>query len=221
MPTGLAACAFALSFMGMVTCQGVKFISTSGFDEPISVHFGFWSHESVGFYHNSEGDKYMVLSCSSYEDYWGHRGGVDIDPTWKAAAAMSILPLIFGGVAFLWMCAAKCKLNHLFDIAAFGLAFICQNLSLLILHSNLCNNNSIIQDIENTPFRSDVTFEDRCSLSTGMNCIIAATVLWFLALLCSIDAYSAKKEDEPLSLTQPLINNGAGSIVDGLGELVG
>ncbi len=174
LPTAFAIIAFALGFIGSVQCNVIKFTSTSGFDgEPVTVQFGFWSHESVDFYFATDESSgsttgFMVTTCTGYDQ------DVDIDAKWKAAAAFSILPLIFGGIDFVWMCVAKCTVNHWFDCIAFLLAFFCQSLSILFLDSNACKNNSVIQSIEETPFRENVTFQETCSMSQGMRCIVAA-----------------------------------------------
>lgn len=201
MPTGFALTAFSLSFLGAVQCNAIKFISTSGFEEPVTVQFGFTSHEDVSFFYSAEEDyRYVVKSCVDYSPE------VDIDTKWKAATAFSILPLCLGGFSFLWMVAEQCSLNpHWFDCVVYLLAFFFQGLSLLLLDSNACKNNSVIQAISDAPYHDGVTFPERCSISTGMKCIISAIVFWFLAALTSVDTYMAKRKREDAPLTEPLI----------------
>jgi len=200
MPTGFAVIAFLLAFIGSVQCNAIKFTSTSGFNDPVTIQFGFWAHEDVSFYYNTEGTYYMILSCAGYSS------DVDIDTKWRAAAAFSLVALILGAIDFIGMCIARCTSNHLFDCILFLLACFFQGLSLLFLDSNACKNNSVIQEISDTTFREDVTFPDTCSISTGAKCIIAATVFWGLAAFASADAYRAKrqKEDEQTGLEEPL-----------------
>eukprot|EP00571_Detonula_confervacea_P000465 CAMPEP_0172316750 /NCGR_PEP_ID=MMETSP1058-20130122/29371_1 /TAXON_ID=83371 /ORGANISM="Detonula confervacea, Strain CCMP 353" /LENGTH=214 /DNA_ID=CAMNT_0013031149 /DNA_START=80 /DNA_END=721 /DNA_ORIENTATION=- len=192
MPTGFAIIAFALAFIGCVQCDVIKFTSTSGFEQPITVQFGFWSHEDIGFYTTNDGTSYMVLSCTRYSQ------DVDIDSKWKAAAAFSILPLIIGGIHFLLMTVAKCTVNHWYDCIFFLLSFLFQGLSILFLDSNACKNNSVIAGITDNYLGDELAFQETCSMSTGMKCIIASMVFWGLATLTSADAYRAKKQKEEI-----------------------
>lgn len=204
LPTGSAAIAFALAFLGCVQCNVIKFTSTSGLDEPITIQFGFWTHEDLELYSyqdSSTSGTYIVKSCTHYGD------DVDIDQTWKASAAFSILPLIIGGIEFLWMAMQRCKAEHWFDCIAYLLAFFFQGLSLLFLDSNACKNNTIIRDISYNSFRSEITFPDTCSISTGANLIIASMVFWALAAFASADSCMAKKKKEDAALTEPLIED--------------
>jgi len=60
-PTGFAVIAFALGFIGCVQCNVIiiKFTSTSridGFesDKPLTIQFGFWTHEDLQIYEYSD-----------------------------------------------------------------------------------------------------------------------------------------------------------------------
>lgn len=184
-PTGCAIIAFALSFIGCVQCNAIKFTSTSGFDNPVTIQFGFWSHEDVEFLYGQSGTAYMVKSCTSYQD-------VEIDTRWRVAAIFSILPIVIGGIDFLYIAVKKCTLNHVFDCVAFLLAFLFSALSLMFLDSSACKNNTVISSIT-SKFQDNVTFQETCSMSTGMNGILAASCFWFVAAFASADAIMAKR----------------------------
>ena len=59
----------------------------------------------------------MVKSCTNYQD------DVQMDTKWRIAAIFSILPIVVGGIDFLFIAVKKCTVNHVFDCLAFILAF--------------------------------------------------------------------------------------------------
>ena len=75
---------------------------------------------------------------------------------------------------------------------------IFQGLSLLLLSSNACKNNAIVNLAETTSTWAD--FPETCSLNTGGKLIISATAFWFAAAVASFGARkierSAAVEDE-------------------------
>ncbi|KAL7525435.1 hypothetical protein ACHAWF_001359 [Thalassiosira exigua] len=70
------------------------------------------------------------------------------------------------------------------------LTSLCQGLTLLLLQSNVCKNNTLVQ-----LGRSGIAFEDTCSIATGANLCISALVFWAAAGACSLLAYKAEKEE--------------------------
>jgi hypothetical protein len=112
--------------------------------------------------------------------------------------AFSIISATIGGLACIASCVSPCVEgcvgNKLFAIA-FMFTTICQGLTLLFLKSNACKNNLIVDlfpDLEG--FASA-----NCDLGWGGNCIIAATVLWFMAgaiMFCVSVKESKADEDE-------------------------
>ena len=60
------------------------------------------------------------------------------------------------------------------------------------MSSNACNNNAQVK--QQNRLGSD--FPETCSLNTGANLIISATVLWFAAALSSYGAARMAKKDE-------------------------
>ncbi|KAL7547920.1 hypothetical protein ACHAWF_012214 [Thalassiosira exigua] len=114
-----AALAFALALVGSAGCKAVEFSSTTAgeFDRPVAVQFGYWSHEDLSLYavpdpnDNADADAnvmhYLVASCSRYSD------DVHVDPTWKAARAFTVLPLV--GLSLLLLRSGVCKSNGIVE----------------------------------------------------------------------------------------------------------
>ena len=212
-PTGFAVIAFALAFIGCVQCNVIKFTSTSidGFesDKPLTIQFGFWTHEDLQIYEYSDtgtNGTYAVLSCTTYDEL------ITMESMWKAAAVFSFLPLILGGILFIFMCCKTYKIGsasvHWADSVVYLLAFLFQGLSIMFLNTTACKDNPVITDISDK--FNGLTFQDTCSISTGMRCIISSTVFWALAAFASADAYKRKLNKEKngsIPITQPLIGD--------------
>lgn len=219
-PTGFAMIAFALSFIGTVQCNVIKFtsINNDSYPSPVTVQFGFWTHEDIQFYQytdtsgtngTAETGTYAVLSCASYDE------GINIESKWKAAAAFSIIPLIIVGINFIFKCVAAYKVGNAkvnwVDCIVYLLAFLFSGLSIMFLDTSACKDNPVIQEITNKSFR-ELEFQESCSMSTGMKCIISATVFWLVSAFASADAYKAKMQKENNNvqqqpLTEPLIGD--------------
>lgn len=208
-PTGFAVIAFALGFIGCVQCNVIKFTSTSidGFesDRPLTIQFGFWTHEDLQIYEYSDTNTngtYAVLSCTTYDD-------LNQESMWKAAAAFSFLPLILGGILFIFMCCKTYKIGSASvswaDSIVYIIAFLFQGLSIMFLDTTACRDNPVINDISDK--FNGLTFQDTCSISTGMRCIISSTVFWFLAAFASAYAYKSKLKNNNTPITQPLIGD--------------
>ena len=202
MPTTFGVVAFVLSFICTVGCDAIKFSSTSG--SAVTVEFGFWTHEGLDLYQDTDGDNYAIVSCTGYSD------DVQMDSIWKASAAFSVIPLILGGLVFIGKCCTACSNQyHCFDSVGYLLAFLFQGLSLLFLESDACKSNPVLEQIEtsNSTLQGDIAFQETCSASTGMKCAIAATVFWLLAAFASAQAFWVKKQKEypPLSQTEPFL----------------
>jgi hypothetical protein len=70
---------------------------------------------------------------------------------------------------------------------------LCQGLCLLFLKSTACRNNPIVDQLLDVDFASA-----NCNLSWGGNCIIAATVLWFVAgaVMCCLVRQEEKAQND-------------------------
>lgn len=148
----------------------------------------------------------------------GYPDGTAIDSNWRAAKAFSILPIIFGGLALVYMLKVACDRDKMISSTlnctnsiVYLLATLSQGLSLLFLSSNACTSNILIGELSTSPIGDAVTFEETCSMATGAKCVISATVLWFLAAVGSADAYRYARDDErvvhmhPRFMDEPLL----------------
>ena len=83
-------------------------------EDSITVHFGIWYRQSVELYNykvdSESGGYYKVSTCT------GYREEINIDPSWKAARAFSILVLTLGGIALVvGVGICFCQLTQLID----------------------------------------------------------------------------------------------------------
>eukprot|EP00985_Skeletonema_marinoi_P013673 scaffold6831_cov144-Skeletonema_marinoi.AAC.1 len=212
LPSVFAVIAFFLAWIGSLGCEFVQFtlLPTTNYNNnatqnPITVHFGIWYRQSVEFYNYSDsnggGGYYKVSTCTGYSD-----DNINIDPSWMAARAFSILVLILGGIALLLALATCCCANHVhvtninrFNGGIYLLVTLFQGLTLIILSSKLCQNNDDIRQVmgqENVMY----SFPDECNLSEGAKCIISATAFWFLAGILSCTSFRAGRKKMGASL---------------------
>lgn len=203
-----ACTAFILLWIGGIRCNFIKFTDTSGTSEPISMQFGIWYYQFWSVVTSADGT-FLFESCHGYPDY------VELDATWKAARAFSVLTLIFGLVVFIVSLFSACApnpdkpLTRGWMAPAYLLTAIFQGLMLLLLSSAACTNNVLVQNAsaEYYPMRG-VTFPDTCSIATGAKLTISATVFWAAAGVASYMAHRAEVKAEgaeaQASLTEPL-----------------
>ena len=94
-------------------------------------------------------------------------------------------------------------------LPVFVLAALFQGLSLLLLNSTLCNDNTLIAQLQQDAANlgnNGLEFSDTCSISTGANCTIAAMVFWVVAAVTSRQGVVTEKlEEERSTATEPLI----------------
>lgn len=202
-----AAAAFILCLAATFSCEFISFSSSSGFETPVTVNFGIWSYQfwnvAIPTSEGTTGRSVIFETCHRYgsED-------ADVDGYWKAARAFSVLTLIFGGISLFANLISSCILSPSLrntsglEGPAFLLACIFSGLTFLLLHSDLCQNqtNALLQqthDEMSNLGNDEMAFEDTCVLASGGKCAIAATVCWFMASLTSCLADVAeRKEDE-------------------------
>mmetsp|Transcript_9315 Transcript_9315/g.16536 ORF Transcript_9315/g.16536 Transcript_9315/m.16536 type:complete len:223 (+) Transcript_9315:55-723(+) len=201
-----AATAFLLSWAAAFGCSFLSFTSTSGFTRPVTIQFGIWSYQfwTVA---TSVGGSIIFETCHRYPS------DMEVDSYLRSARAFSTLALLFGGVFLFSNLIASCisplrKTSHL-EGSAFLLACLFQGLSLLLLNSVICKDNTLVEQLLNDVVglgNQGMDFSDTCSVSTGANCTIAAIVFWFLAALTSHMATVAEKRDEESNAaTEPLL----------------
>ncbi|KAL7540070.1 hypothetical protein ACHAXR_009852 [Thalassiosira sp. AJA248-18] len=188
--TMFAVTAFILMWMGSIRCNFIKFTAISGASEPISLEFGIWYYQFWSIVTSVDG-KYIFETCHGYPD------SMPIDSNWKAARAFSVMTFIFALVVFITSIISACAPNsdklstRGWMAPAYLLTSFCQGLTLLILSSNACKDNILVQ----RETVGNIDWPDTCSLAMGANLCISATVLWFAAGLASYAAHKAEKEE--------------------------
>lgn len=167
----------------------------------ITVHFGIWYRQSVELYkYTASGNGYYQIStCTDYSN-----DNIDVDPSWMAARTFSTMVLILGGTSLLIALVTCCTGNSsnkdcsnidLVNGIIYLFVSLLQGLTLIILSSQLCQNNGdITKMMENGDVIIDNNnFPDKCNLSQGAICIISATVLWFFAGIMSLNLYRGER----------------------------
>jgi hypothetical protein len=184
--------AFLLMWIGSLRCNFVQFNVISGYSEPLSLQFGMWRLRTWTFAATVDA-AYLIEGCGSYPD------GIDIDPSWKAARAFSIMAFIFGLFVLIGSCVAGCAIISDRGIKTYGvlapgylLTAIFQGLTLLLLNSNVCRDNGLVKEAMDL---TRVTFTDVCSIGQGAKLIISATVFWFAAAFTSFAARHFEKAE--------------------------
>ena len=173
----------------------------------ITVHFGIWSRQSVELYNYTASGNgyYQVSTCTNYNN----DDNIDVDPSWMAARAFSTIVLILGGTSLLIALVTCCCVGNttnnkccyvpsnidLMNGVIYLLISLLQGLTLIILSSQLCQNNGDITKMmeNNGDVIIDNNFPEKCNISQGAKCIISATVLWFFAGIMSLISYKGER----------------------------
>jgi hypothetical protein len=139
----------------------LKFSSTAfGTSTPITVEFGIWYYESLAAISTTDGN-YIVEYCQAYPDT------VEIDASWKAARAFSVLVFIFACIIVGTLLYASCfpaRAGHSLGRCMpplYLLMAIFQGLTLLFLDSAACKANPLLDGL------GSIIFQDTCTISTG------------------------------------------------------
>lgn len=191
--------AFILMWVGSLNCNFIKFTDTA--DSSIARTFGIWYYQYWATIVTIDGS-FIVKTCQNYPD------SVNLDASWKAARAFSVLSLVFAIIIIVIKTCIRCSSDPRKGYSNSRVASLYlligtfQALTLLFLNSNACKNN-------NYASWSSITWSDNCSIDTGAKCTISATVFWFAAALSSFQEEKAVKEEQnqgaqPVSLTEPL-----------------
>lgn len=177
-----AMTAFVLMWVGSVGCHFIEFKDTNANSpDDVNLEFGIWYYRQFTVSATTDGTSYVADRCHGYP------ASVDIDGSWKAARAFSVLAEIFGVclilINFITACASFT--THTvsvggWDILGYVLTGTFQGLTLLFLNSNACENNPIVNEL------NDPSFPETCSLSTGAKCVVAATFFWFISAFTSM-----------------------------------
>ena len=163
----------------------LKFTSTAfGASEPISVEFGIWYYQSLAAITTTDGI-YIGEYCQAYPDT------IEIDGSWKAARAFSVLVFIFSCIIVGTILYASCfpaKAGYSLGRCMpplYLLLAIFQGLTLLFLDSTACKANPLLNGL------GSVIFQDTCTISTGAKSFISATVFWAAAAVSSFKKQKA------------------------------
>lgn len=197
--------AFILLWVSGLQCNFIKFTSaTYGSSRPLAQEFDIWNYQSVSAVVSSDGT-FMFKSCHSYPDY------VQMDSSWKAAKAFTVLTFIASLVIIICNSLAACwdfseiSADLKKEAATYVIIGIFQGLTLLFLNSNICKNNVMVKEATD-PALSNLEFPDTCSMSTGAKLSIAATVLWFAAAFTAFLGHKTYKEEEKRAETMSILS---------------
>lgn len=173
-PILFATGALFMGLLGTLYCETIGFEAiTAGSD---TLTFGVWyykGYETVTL----EPDDRVVVTETCYQ----YPSGTYFDAKWKTAMSFSIITPIIGGVVLFWSWLAPCWYVHQAYWKKMGMVFVAmtlfQGLTLLLLPSNACKNN----DIVNLIAQEDTSYDQECSFAWGTKIIIAAVICWFMA----------------------------------------
>jgi hypothetical protein len=181
--------------------------TTTSSQDFITVHFGIWYRQSVELYNYTASGNgyYQVSTCTDYNN-----DDIDVDSSWMAARAFSTMVLILGGASLLIALVTCCCVGNnsnnnnkcccvpsnidLVNGIIYLFVSLLQGLTLIILSSQLCQNNGdITKMMENGDVIVNNNFPEKCNLSQGAKCTISATVLWFFAGIMSLISYRGER----------------------------
>jgi hypothetical protein len=178
-PGIFAAAAFIVTLFGGIYCRFLTISSIPGTEEeePVTLQFGIWYYQSWVLVDSDEGPV-AYQTCYKYPD------ATVFDAKWKSAKAFSTMAMIIGAiVGCLTLCAGCLYPTRKMYFAASMAYMICclfTGLTLLMLDSNACNNNELVNQLAES---EDITFQDSCSAGIGAKCILSSTVMWFAAAI--------------------------------------
>eukprot|EP00978_Attheya_sp_CCMP212_P013225 scaffold33231_cov38-Attheya_sp.AAC.1 len=167
-----------LSFLANISCSAVSFYSP--LNGGTTLEFGVYLRRGTAVWEWGN-DLYVSKTCINYD-------GDDMNPDakWKTAKAFTIFAIVFGSIL---PCISCCMPNLEKPIGACML-LVClfQGLTLLLLDSNLCKNNNLINNLnaEIPEGSEEFLFPDECSRDWGYNSNIACVVFWFFTAVLMI-----------------------------------
>ena len=213
---GAASLAFILGLFSTSKCQFVstsfslRFSGDGVFDDNnnpltddattnlIQLSLGLFRHQQFGV---DNGMFHVDNTCTSYT-----ATAITVDTNWMAARTFGILALIIGGIhLLLLLLVSACihssgrsssyeKMKRIMKIMSPWVYLLCcffQGLTLLILNSQLCNNNSnnnktIRQIVERLLVRATIQWsKDGCTMESGSKMATSSVVFWLVAGILS------------------------------------
>eukprot|EP00978_Attheya_sp_CCMP212_P039597 scaffold207410_cov82-Attheya_sp.AAC.2 len=167
-----------LSFLANISCSAVSFYSSlSG---GITLQFGVYLRKGTDVWGWGD-DLNTYKTCINYD-------GDDMNPDakWKTAKAFTIFAIVFGSI----LPCVSCFMPNLEKPIGACMLLVClfQGLTLLLLDSNLCKNNNVVNTLNaKIPEGSEeFKFPDECSRDWGYNSNIACVVFWFFTAVLMI-----------------------------------
>ncbi len=197
LPGILAIIALFLCLFGSIWCKFISFTQvddTSTNTNPVTLSYGIWNYLGYSTRNKLSGETVVMESCNYYPD-----NSVEIDTKWRSARAFSALTLIIGGVVTFWMVLSWCARGFSGErgkslLRGVGMMYmLCclfQGLTLLLMTSNACYNNGMVEltatTLQNSVINFSGEFPTKCEMAGGAKATIAAVVLWFLAALAAL-----------------------------------
>lgn len=102
----------------------------------------------------------------------------------ESAHGFNLIEIMLGGSAIMLDLLQGCmptKKNELFRLGSFrcGVCCVCSLCSLPLLDSDLCKDNTLIEQLKER--NTMIQFHGTCSISQGGKSTVAAGVMWFAA----------------------------------------
>mmetsp|Transcript_8868 Transcript_8868/g.14222 ORF Transcript_8868/g.14222 Transcript_8868/m.14222 type:complete len:246 (+) Transcript_8868:415-1152(+) len=200
-----AVLALLFGVYGVFTCNAVDFEQTNG-DGAIAV--GLFGYRTKT-YTTVQGDTDTVWvsnTCVDYERLNSDDFTYTMDKMAESLQALAIALAIIGGFFTVVSCFVPCIPYFPAKVwKGMGLLFlICcifQGCSLLVLQSSICDDNPVIQYLQeaNPVILETLNDPAKCTRAPGFNFGIAATVFWFVAgiipLVVPAPSYDVTEED--------------------------
>uniref|UniRef100_A0A7S2KX59 Claudin n=1 Tax=Skeletonema marinoi TaxID=267567 RepID=A0A7S2KX59_9STRA len=194
LPGVLAIIASILCLFGGTWCKFISFTEVNNSTDPVTLSYGIWNYLGYSTRNTISGEQVMMESCNYYPD-----NSVIIDTEWRSARAFSALTIIIGGLVTFWLVLSWCmrgfsgdRGKSLFRCAGMMYMLCClfQGLTLLLMTSNACYNNGMVElsatALQNSLINFSGEFPTTCTMAGGGKATIAAVVMWFLAALASL-----------------------------------
>jgi hypothetical protein len=159
------------------------------------LYYGVWNYRDTAVsYTELDGSWYITqyVFCRAYGE------GIDMDATWKAAMAFTILAVLIGGMASCVSCCANMEVEQCQNInmamplaIAFLFATLFQGLSFLFFKSNACDT---VPPLTYNATLYTVDFTNDCGLESAAIMSILGCVFWFLTALAAGWAIAAERK---------------------------
>mmetsp|Transcript_14789 Transcript_14789/g.41878 ORF Transcript_14789/g.41878 Transcript_14789/m.41878 type:complete len:257 (+) Transcript_14789:136-906(+) len=195
LPALLGGIAIVIGTAANLHCQTV---SISQLDDDGKIYSGVFHFTTKNFDEVYKRQAWCPTDCESYNNFKDDTGfDFDVNAFWRTTKAFAVIGPIVGGIALFGAVIVPCfqsafsgRKKWMWFATVLGLAFagVCQGLTLLILKSSVCENNPILEYLEDGKPDLRTTFADEpeCQWEAGLRMGIAATVFWCLAAIYGI-----------------------------------